>query len=105
MKNPSKLKQIEAFKEICKQEIEKSNQELGIDLAIMPMTIIEYYDSDVFKNKTKLKRKEHKLLLKNATGYYNPKGIYVFIDNVIKSIKSQSPNPLIDILITAHHEY
>ena len=67
-RNNLKLKEI---KEKCKKLIEEEAKKQDVELNIEPITIVEYYDSDVFKEKTTIEKNMTKLVLANVGGLFD----------------------------------
>lgn len=100
-----KLKEI---KQNCISIIEEEAKRQGIELNIKPITIVEFYNSDFFKqqNPSKLQRIKTRYTLRKTGGIFdaNTDKIMVFIDRMGKIEKIDSPNKFIAILFAMYHE-
>lgn len=102
-----KNKRIQEIKEKCKSILEEEANKNGVSLNIEPITIVEYYKSDVFKNKTKLQKIGKKLSLINTGGFFDSSNqkILVFLDRMGKYEKADSPNRFTAALFASYHEF
>lgn len=103
-RNNLKLKEI---KEKCKKLIEEEAKKQDVELNIEPITIVEYYDSDVFKEKTTIEKTMTKLVLANVGGLFDTETqkIIIFTDRMGKGQKVESPNKLAASIFASYHEF
>lgn len=106
MKVVNNLK-IKEIKEKCKKVIEEEAKKQEVELNIEPLTIVEYYDSDAFKEKTTIEKTMTKFTLINVGGLFDneTQKIIIFTDRMGKSEKIESPNKLAAALFASYHEF
>lgn len=98
---------LQELKNKCKLILQEESKQHGIDININPITIVEYYNSDIFKQQTKLKQIKEKYTIIKPCGFFDPKTekIIVFIDRLTKHQKADSIYILPTILFAVYHEY
>ena len=95
------------LKEKSKQILEEEAKTQGIEINITPITLVEYCQSDVFKQKTILKKIKTKFTLTNAGGFFDSETsqIVIFIDRMGYNEKLNSHNKLSAVIFATYHEY
>ena len=106
MFNKRKMR-MEELKEVCNSLLVQDAESDGIDLNIHPMTIGEYYMSDVFRQKTVLQKVKYGKALKNGGGFLDGKtgDVFIFIDKLAKWENIYSARKLAAIIFAVYHEY
>lgn len=103
----TKNQKIQEIKEKCKRIISEEAAKEGIKLNIEPITIVEYYNTDVFKQKTKLQKISKKYSLRKVGGFFDSREqkILVFVDRMGQYEKIDSSNKFAAVLFATYHEY
>lgn len=98
---------IQQLKKKCKSILQEESNKQGIEVNINPITVVEYYDSDVFKQKTKLQQIKEKYFVVKPCGFFDPTNskIMIFIDRLTKHLKADSIYIFPVILFSVYHEY
>lgn len=102
-----KMNKLKEIKEKCKKLIEEEAKKQDVELNIEPITIVEFYDSDVFKEKTIIEKSMTKLALINVGGIFDTETqkIIIFTDQMGKGQKIDSPNKLAASIFASYHEF
>lgn len=97
---------INEIQEYCKSIVEKEIINENMEISINPITLVEFYNTDIFKQQTKLKRTQEKLYLRKVAGLFSHQNqkIYIFTDNLEKkhNIDIEYKFPL--VLYVLYHE-
>ena len=103
-KNNTTMKNI---KEKCKKILEEEAKRQEVELNIEPLTIVEYYDSNVFKEKTTIEKTITRFFLINVGGLFDSETqkIIIFTDRMGKNEKVESPNKLAATIFASYHEF
>lgn len=108
MNNQEKNIKLKEIKQECISIIEEEAKLQGIKTNISPITIVEFYNSDFFKqhSHTKLQKTKIKYSLRKSAGIFdaNTEKIMIFIDRLTKGEKIDSTNKFIAILFAMYHE-
>ena len=114
MKENSNSISIQKLKDLALLIADQQEQKYGIKININPMTVVEYYKSDIFKKDLiVIDDNGYKMIdlsvlrfpfMYNAFYEIDRKDIIVFIRNFNKKIKANSDLLYIDFIISIYHE-
>lgn len=105
--NKEKEQRLSQLKKESKAILEEESKKLGAKIDINPLTLVEYYKSDIFKQKTTLQKIQRGYSLINAGGFYDSETseIVIFVDRMGYSEKVNSINKLAAVIQATYHEY
>lgn len=102
-----KKNRIKELKEVCKSLLVEEVERDGVVLNIFPMTVGEYYKSDIFRQKTILQKVGIGKALKNGGGFLDIEtgNVFIFIDKLGKKENIYSVTKLAIVVFAVYHEY